>query len=224
MRCVWVSRRFAIAAVGIACGCIADQPLHGASEQALAGEARLEISSEASHVPSGGDGAARLELAWVDAAGAREAVQLATPAIAAVAWGEAAVVLDEHRVLWRVAPRAGPERIAGDVVAPPVVSDGRVLAYVVEVGDAGVAVRLREVNGRERNVGTALGAAGLLRFERGRLLFVGARPGGVAGVWSIDLAPGLAAECHTNCELRAGRPWGDAFVPPPRTREELVLP
>jgi hypothetical protein len=30
------------------------------------------------------------------------------------------------------------------------------------------------------------------------------------------------AECATNCELKTGEPWGDRFVPPPGTVEDLA--
>jgi hypothetical protein len=79
--------------------------------------------------------------------------------------------------------------------------------------DAGAEVHVLDADGADRVLTTGLASAGLLAPQPdGTIFFVGARNGGVAGLWSISAGK---TRCLTNCDLRTGQPWGDRFVPPP---------
>src|SRR5690606_16999452 len=45
-----------------------------------------------------------------------------------------------------------------------------------------------------------------------RVVFVGAKHGGVSGTWVADAR---GARCLTNCSLSVGRSWGNAYRAPP---------
>ena len=98
--------------------------------------------------------------------------------------------------------------VAGELA---VSDDGGLLAYAVErdaVGELFV-----HDGARARRIAEGLASAGVLRIENDRLLFVGGRPGGIAGE-SIAPLDGSGARCLTHCELRTGTDWAARFEPP----------
>ena len=113
--------------------------------------------------------------------------------------------------------RAVADDVHGELAVHP---DGRLLAYAMRPGEQG-GVSLAAVDGGEpRRVTCGLAVADRPLFaDDGALVVVGARAGGVAGVWVVDHAANAASEPQprpiTNAALRAGAPLGAGFVPPP---------
>jgi len=131
-------------------------------------------------------------------------------------WRQGAALVDSRRRLYEITA-AGQRRMltTGATGEMATSSDGSLLAYVVAVDVLG---ELRIHDGiSERVIASGLASAGVLRFttDSAQVLFVGARPGGVIGVWVASVVPGLGTRCLTNCSLVTGEPWQDRFVPPP---------
>lgn len=205
-------------------GCDAERPGAGAAAGALNEPARELVSIETVwKAPRAADGAPRHRLGWREADGHVRPIDLPAPATAWTVWRGDAVTLDARRRLWRIAEGEPPRRIAEDVGSAPAASpDGARLAYAVA---ADPRAELRVHDGRtERVVARATATAGLLTWSTAgeTIAFVGAGDGGVAGVW-VARVDGEGARCLTNCELVTSEPWGDRFVPLPRTAEELRL-
>ncbi|MEM9071052.1 MAG: hypothetical protein AAGE52_21250 [Myxococcota bacterium] len=151
-------------------------------------------------------------LAWEAADGTRTASGLG-PVLHGVRWRDQIAYVDRAHTL-RLSEESQP--LATDVVGAPVVSED-VLGFVrIDETARGTWFELHRVSDRHRVLARARGSLGDLRIAPGgqAIFGVGARNGGVAGLWVADAA-GL--RCLTNCNLRVGEPWGDAFVPPPST-------
>jgi hypothetical protein len=123
--------------------------------------------------------------------------------VGGVSFDDAAVVLDGDRRLFRYEMTGEPAPIAEDVAFVPVVTlDGAHLAYAtMEAGELHVLDALGD-----RVVATGLGSIGALSFspDGARIAFVGARRGGIAGVWLADSRGRDEVRCLTNCELGTG--------------------
>lgn len=128
-------------------------------------------------------------------------------------WRDGAALVDSESRLYEVLPDGSRRMLAASVAGELAVSDDeQTLAYAAVRGFIG---ELRVHDGaQERVVASNLSSAGVLRFGPGELAFVGARPGGIAGVWIASL-DGSSARCLTNCDLRTGEPWMDRFLEPP---------
>jgi hypothetical protein len=215
-----------LVAVTLATACEAPRvaPADGAVRApALARARALVVTRALPGPPPGGDGPERFEVAWRAQALAPQAI-LPRPAIATADWRGGAAVIDDARTLWSLHPSRAPQRLGEDVTEIAVSDDGRALGYAVFASlEAQVRVRVGE---RERVLASDLAAAGTLRFTPdGRaLVFVGARSGGVSGLWVAPTGdPAAEPSCLSNCELRTGRPWNGAFVPPPLRAEDLAF-
>jgi hypothetical protein len=116
-----------------------------------------------------------------------------------------------------VSPRGARRVLATTAVAPPVRGPAGELLYVARYG-LSAELHVLRVDGQDRVIASGFASAGVLAPQvDGRVLFVAARSGGVAGLWIADAG---GARCLTNCEL--GRaPWGDAFVPLPGDRHAI---
>jgi hypothetical protein len=127
--------------------------------------------------------------------------------------GQTAVVWLVDHQLARFGVEGAPRLLARGVGSPPWAS-ADVVVYALEVGDA-VDLRMRRQE-QETTLASGLASAGAFRLspDGEHVLFVGAIGGGVAGLWVASL-DGAGARCLTNCELRTGQPWDDAFVAPP---------
>lgn len=131
---------------------------------------------------------------------------------------DGAALVDSEGRLYQVWPFER-RMLAAEVSA--IASDGERLVYVAQNHD-GLSLRVHD-GASERVLARGLASAGVLKIEAERILFVGAANGGVAGVWQAS-AIGGEAHCITNCDLRTGEPWGDAFVPPPTEPALLEAP
>jgi len=196
-------------------GAIATQP--AALEQATPTEELqlLRLPGSDEPPPEASDAAPLLRYELVAGLASRQL----PPALFAALSGDTAVVwLPDHR-LARFGLDGAPRLIARSVSSPPWVGEDRVV-FAPEVGDT-VELRLLR-QGVETTLARGLASAGMFRLgpdARG-VFFVGAQNGGVAGLWFARVDRD-EARCLTNCELRTGSPWGDAFVPPPGSAESL---
>lgn len=179
------------------------------SGEALGPRTRVTVVAEAAgEAPLDGPAPVRLRLVAPGAAR-----QLEGTFVGGVAFDDAAAVLTAERRLLRIELAGEPEPIAEDVAFVPVVSlDGAHLAYAtLEAG----ALHVLDALG-DRTVAEGLGSIGALAFspDGARVAFVGARRGGIAGVWLADARGRDAARCLTNCTLETGEPL-DGRVPLP---------
>ncbi|MBX3274997.1 MAG: hypothetical protein KF729_32330 [Sandaracinaceae bacterium] len=202
--------RFVLLCAWVLAGCAASSP----SRAPLAEAGELVALEDVG--PAVGDAPPRLRLAFRGADGALTPVALEAAAFVP-RWREGGALVDPERRLYEVAPGGAPRMLAAGVTA--LASDGARLAYVVQ-RDLEVELRVDDGEG-PRTWARGLSSAAMLRVDGARVRFVGAVPGGVAGVWWAD-ADG--ARCVTNCALRTGEPWGDAFVPPPEDPSQLEAP
>lgn len=179
----------------------------------------LEAIGPAVEGPAGADARPRRRVAFVGPAGARTPID--REAIAFVPrWREGAALVDPRRRLYEVLPTGARRMLARGAVGPLAVSqDAERLAFVTERG-ALAELHLHD-GARDRRLLEGFASIGVLRFEGASIVFVGARPGGIAGLWVTS--PDGAARCLTNCELRTGEPFLDRFVPPPVRAEAISV-
>jgi len=190
-------------------------PTHAPLQQASPPAALVQLATQAEPAPPQSDAAPLLRYELSVGLASRQL----PPALFAALSGETAVVwLPDHR-LARFGIEGAPRLIARSVSSPPWVGVDRIV-YASEVGDT---VELRALaQGAETTLARGLASAGMYRLgpDAQGLFFVGAKNGGVAGLWFARFDAD-EARCLTNCELRTGQPWGDAFVPPPGSAESL---
>jgi hypothetical protein len=202
-------------AVLVLSACAAPDPGAGAAHEIEERDELVELEVTASHGP---DQTPRRRLAFRGARGGLEPVSL--EAIAFVPrFGRGAALIDSERRLYEVW-RGGQRRMLADhAVGELAVSDGgELLAYVI-VRDLFGALKVHDGD-RERTIASGLASIGVLRVMDDEVAFVGAAPGGIAGVWSAPL-DGSGARCHTNCDLRTGTDWRPRFVAPPSAPDAL---
>lgn len=195
-----------IASFGLAlCGC--------ASEPTPAGVVRdedVEVKRELDELPGGTDTPPRFALALRATDGTR--MPLEARALAHVTFNSGVAVVDSERRLLIVSSDGARRVLAEQAGAPPARGSRGELVYVAQK-DTGAEVHVLEAGSSDRVVASGIASAGLLAPQPdGSILFVGARNGGVAGLWIISAG---TSRCLTNCELETGEPWGDRFVPPP---------
>jgi hypothetical protein len=102
--------------------------------------------------------------------------------------------------------------LARQVDGLPARGEDDTLVYTTRYGEIVEICRLTAL-GSIRRLASFRGSATQLAPQRdGTVIFVGAVVGGVSGVWIADAS---GARCLTNCDLRAGQPWGDGYRAPP---------
>lgn len=90
---------------------------------------------------------------------------------------------------------------------PALDADGG-LVYAARFGEVVELYRLR-ANGTQQRLASLRGSATRLSPRSdGTVVFIGSELGSVSGIWIAD---SHGARCLTNCALRVGRPWGDAY-------------
>jgi hypothetical protein len=194
-----------IVLLGIALGGCASEP-----SSAPVRDENVEVNRQLDEVPGGTDTRPRFALALRAADGTR--VPLESRALAHVTFSGGLALVDSQRRLVVVATDGARRVLAEEAGAPPARGARGELLYVAQK-DTGAEVHALEAAGADRVIASGLFSAGLLAPQPdGTILFVGARNGGVAGLWSIS---GDTTSCLTNCDLKTGEPWGDSFVPPP---------
>ncbi len=179
--------------------------------------AEIDVATEQSELPGGNDAPPRLALT-LRAAGTSRLLEQRAIAHARSSAGVA--VVDAQRRLVLIAGD-GARRILAEAAGAPPVQGVRGELFYVALRDLAAELRVLEPDGSERVIASGLASAGMLVPEAdGSVFFVGARNGGVAGLWSTR---GGTARCLTNCDLTAGEPWGDRFVPPPGDAAALAV-
>lgn len=124
--------------------------------------------------------------------------------------GVAAVT--RQRELYLMHPNGSRSLLAKQLDGLPALASEGSLFYAARFGEVVELTRLRR-NGVQYRLASFRGSATRLSPRSdGTLVFIGSDAGGVAGIWVAD---SHGARCLTNCELRAGRPWGNAYRPPP---------
>lgn len=191
------------------------------TESLVLGDRELVVQEVTSRAPPGGDGPAHVRLAIRRG---QRLFELDGEALDGVLFGETVLVLEPDGTLERISqPGSAFERRIpidqGVVVAPVRSADGRFAAWVRAHDAGGQALVVMEADGTLHELARGLGSIGAIRFESGvarpRIVFVGAREGGVAGLWATRVGDEVDARCLTNCELRTGEPWGSRHVPLP---------
>jgi len=179
----------------------------------------LVVIAQSDDGPPGSDAAPRFQLAFrSSSSGEERAIEGEALAYAPFRSGVALIEANAQRPLVLVTPDGARSVLARHAGAPPVRGADGTLYYVARYGRE-VEVHALQVEGQDRVLAQGLGEAGLLAPRAdGSLVFVGARNGGVAGIWH---ATANAVRCLTNCTLEAGRPWPNHELVP-GTREALL--
>ncbi len=124
--------------------------------------------------------------------------------------GQAAVTRD--RALHLVKSDGSRSLLAREVDGLPTRAGDGSLLFAARFG-AIVEIYRLSAQGTLQRLASLKGSATRLSAQSdGSVVFVGSKLGGVSGVW---VASHKRARCLTNCELRVGEPWGDAYLAPP---------
>ncbi len=217
-----MARRLALLSFGLALACTPGPSTGvGATHASLTGLARVEVVRTISSAPAGGDGAPLVELRVTSESGDEH---LFAPVLGGIAFGDGALVLDAERGLSLGDSTGHETRLDTDVSFVPVVSPGGDhFVYARSEDGASFALVSRSANARAV-LAEGLASIGAVHFvDVARFVFVGGRSGGVAGLFFASTASSDLAVCLTNCELRTGQPWGDAFAPTPADLRTLAL-
>jgi hypothetical protein len=211
-------RCFIAIAVLLTCGCVSAP---GRARQSLGEGARVELVRTLSSPPLGGDGPPLVELRVTDGRGDEH---LFGPVVGGVAWGDGALLLGADHALSLGMATGAETSIDRHVTLVPVISpDGRHFVYARSEDLTSFALVSRSEAG-SAVLAEGLASIGALRFVTAeRFVLVAGRSGGVAGLWIASTSSPARAACLTNCTLRTGVPWGDAFVPLPADLETLTL-
>lgn len=198
---------FALACAPAQRSAVASQP---------AGAPEVVVVSRNEDAPPGSDAAPRETLAFRHADGTQRAIE--GEALSHTAFRDGVALVDLARQLVLVSPDGSRRVLARASGASPVRGSLGELFYVARYG--GVAeVHALTLEGRDRVIADGLSNAGVLTpLANGALLFIGARNGGVAGMWLADAG---GARCLSNCELKTGAVWGDRYAPPPGSAQAL---
>lgn len=212
MSCRHACPALVLAVLATACASAPQQPA------ASRGAPSLIATPLHNETPPGSDAVPMFALSFEYADGTR--VPIAEPASAYAPFRDGVALIDGQRRLLLISPDGSTRPLAASTATSPVPGPSGELYYVALYGAVAELHRLT-VTGHDRVIARETSSVGLIAPQADdSVLFVGARSGGVAGVWRV--APAAShASCVTNCELRTGQPWGEAFIPPPGTREEL---
>jgi hypothetical protein len=196
-----------------------------ARREAVTAAATLVVTPVEADVPPQSGALPLVAAVWRD--GERDVpVAAPGPAVAAVEWDGAAAVVLADGTIQRVEREGASRRLGRDVVGTPAVSrDGTALVWVERRAD-GSELRVLRRGEPVRVVAAGLASAGApwITPDGATIVFIGAGPGGVAGLQAVGAArPGGPVRCLTNCDLVVGEPWGDRLVPSPRSPSDLVL-
>lgn len=198
----------AVALALVASGCEVTDPV-GVGAEGLTDAPSLVFHRRVVEPAPASDQRPLYSLAWRHADGHLEPIDL-PPAMHAVAVGGEVYWVDAaHRL-----HRGEAEVLAEGVFARPIVHDER-LVYVQGGAGQPQTIHWRDDSG-SGELATGLYQLGALTAapDGSALLGVGSRNGGVAGVWVVPL-DGADARCLSNCDLRIGGDWGEAFVAAP---------
>jgi hypothetical protein len=219
-RVVLVHRTTSLSACAVlACAALGCAPAARETARPTSAEAPELIATPlAIEAPPQSDAAPQWALAFEYQDGRRVALEERALAFSPFRGGVA--LIDVSRRLLLISPDGSRRTLSSTSVTTPVLGPSGELYYAARYGTVVELHRLSEA-GRDDVIARELSSIGLLAPQAdASVLMVGARNGGVAGIWRV--APGAnEAQCATNCELKTGEPWGDRFVPPPGTRDEL---
>ena len=199
-------------------GCAQPAPLEqGPAPPTARGSFQVVVVSSRDPVPEGGDGSPLHTLAFERPDGERRSI--GGEARAFVPFRDGVALVDAQGALQLVSIDGSRRTLARVSGAPPAVGPQGQLYYVA-AREAQAELHVLSREGQDRVLATGIANAGVLSPQSdGRLFFVAARRGGVAGLWMVP--PSGRARCLTNCSLGRG-PWGDAFIPLPTDGAAIV--
>lgn len=203
----------ALLASSLGCGGTVQEP------RPPAGRPALVATPLAIDAPAVNDAPPQWSLAFEYPDGTR--TPIADRAVAYAPFRDGVALIDSERRLYLISPDGSRRMLTSTSATTPVPGPSGELYYVALYG---AVAELHELSaaGRDEVIARELSSIALISPEAdGSVLLLGAKNGGVAGVWRV--APGEhTASCITNCELVTGQAWGDRFVAPPGTAEELA--
>ncbi|MCS6856550.1 MAG: hypothetical protein NZM37_02450 [Sandaracinaceae bacterium] len=178
--------------------------------------AQLEIVEELHLTPAGGDGPSWFRVVLNHGA---HKLPIKEWVIGGAPWQGGALVLRPSGRLEWVMDDGTTELIDEGVLIPPTLShDNRFSAWATEEG--GEVVLVVHDGKRKRSFrGHQLISVGSIVWEKReaakrRLAFIGAKNGGVAGLWAL-WSDGEGMSCLTNCTLKVGDPLDQGYSPLP---------
>lgn len=205
-RCATALAAAWLAAAG--CGQVERSPLETGVPAPEPGAKIVAVEVEAR--AAGPDAAPRIELALRGQDGSL--TPIAGEYIDAVEFRTGVAAVTPGRELELVRPDGSRSILARELDGLPARASDGALVYAARFDDAVEICRLSP-EGNHRCHASFRGTATRLAPQRdGQVVFVGARTGGVSGVWIADAS---GVRCLTNCAIRAGEPWGDGYRPPP---------
>lgn len=178
----------------------------------------IVVLSIAPDQPPGPDEPPRVELAQLKEDGSM--TPLSGQYLAAEEFRRGAAAVTVARELHLVHPDGSHSVLARETDGLPARDVDGSLVFAARFGET-VEIHRLNPDGKNRRLATFGGTATQLTPQTdGTVFFVGAASGGVAGLWVVDSG---AARCVTNCNLRAGKQWGDAYQTPPRDLTTLQV-
>lgn len=205
----------ALTCLALGCGRTAPQA------RPAAGVPELVATPIAIEAPPQSDAVPLWSLAFVYEDGTR--VPVDERAIGYTAFRDGAALINRERELLLISPDGARRTLATRSATTPVRGAAGELYYVALYGAVAELHRLSEA-GDDRVIARELSNVALIAPQADTsVLLVGARNGGVAGMWRVAQGS-TRARCLTNCELTTGEGWQegkDRFVPPPGTVVEL---
>lgn len=124
--------------------------------------------------------------------------------------GVAAVTLGRELQLLRA--NGSQSLVAKELDGLPALDREGSLVYAARFGEVVELHRLHGSGAQQRLASVRGSATRLSPRSEGTVVFIGSERGRVAGIWIAD---SQGARCLTNCDLRVGRPWGEAYRPLP---------
>src|SRR5690606_19490782 len=205
--CSWTGAALA-RATSVRCGQLESGPVEAGVSQPQPG--RVVATRMQNSAPDGTDAPPRVSLARLTEDGA--VVPIPGDYVHAVAFRVGQAAVTGARELYLVRGDASKSLLARHVDGLPAQADDGALVYTARFGDT-VEIHWLSLDGTNHRLASFQGSATRLSPQGERqVVFVGAKRGGVSGTWIADAQ---GARCLTNCALRVGKPWGDAYRAPP---------
>lgn len=201
----------------IACGQVEQGPAGvntvGADEPGEVVVIELEVAA-----PEGSDAEPRVQLARRGSDGALS--PLPGEYLSALDFRSGVAAVTASRELHIVRDEGSQSVLARQVDGLPTRASDGSLVYAARFGQT-VEIHWLTTQGEDHRLASFRGSATRLAPQGDQTVaFVGSVNGGVAGLWIADPR---GARCITNCELRTGQPWGDAYRPPPGEASTIRL-
>ena len=192
------------------CGKFEQEP-SGLNAESARETVQIVVLSVTPDQPPGPDESPRVELAQLKKDGSM--TPLSGQYLGAEEFRRGAAAVTVARELHLVHPDGSHSVLARETDGLPVREGDGSVVFAARFGET-VEIHRLHADGKNRRLASFAGTATQLTPQGdGSIFFVGAATGGVAGLWLADQS---GARCITNCELKAGKEWGDAYQASPR--------